>query len=87
MVVTDSGDVILDHYPLGYPLLNKHTGSRTFMVYTTLHKCQPGLRDLTTHTLNIQDLLALTYHALVGAFAKAKQLNQCTEIPNALKSV
>lgn len=23
MVVTDGGDVILDHYPLGYPLLNE----------------------------------------------------------------
>lgn len=47
------------------------------MVYTTLHKCQPGLGDLTMHTLNIPDLLALIYHALVKAFSKS---SSCIEV-------
>ena len=46
-------------------------GAKTFIVYTTLHKCQPGLGDLTKHTLNIRDLLALIYHALVEALSQS----------------
>lgn len=41
-----------------------------------MYKCQPGPGDLTMHTLNIPDSLALIYHALVETFIKSTFLTQ-----------
>lgn len=78
MVVIHSGDVILDHYPLGYPLLNKEqfqmqkgaklkTNCHGIPSQFTPHSINVSQDsgDLSMHTSNIPDLLALIYHGLL----------------------